>query len=45
MQRISDKLTNFLIEKNIVRNDDREIYIYGLLAMFSTSRLRNGKTL
>jgi accessory gene regulator B len=36
MQRISDKLTNFLIKKNIVRNDDREIYIYGLLAMFST---------
>jgi accessory gene regulator B len=36
IQRITDKLVDFLVEKEIIRNDDREIYIYGLLALFST---------
>jgi len=36
IQRISYKLTDFLLEKEIIREEDREIYIYGLLAMFST---------
>lgn len=36
LQRVSDRLTDLLLEKGIIKNDDREIYIYGLLAMFST---------
>lgn len=36
LQRISGRLTDYLVDKNIIRYDDREIYNYGLLAMFST---------
>lgn len=36
LQKISDRLTDILLEKNIIKNENREIYVYGLLAMFST---------
>jgi len=36
MQRISGKLTDYLLAKNIIMPDDREIYIYGIMALIST---------
>ncbi len=36
LQKISDRLTDILLEKNIIKDENREIYVYGLLAMFST---------
>lgn len=34
--RITDRLVDFLLKKDIIKYDDREIYIYGFLAVFST---------
>lgn len=34
--KITDRLVDYLLKKDIIKYDDREIYVYGFLAVFST---------
>ncbi|NLO99413.1 MAG: accessory gene regulator B family protein [Clostridiaceae bacterium] len=37
LQRLSEQFTDFLLMKEIIENENREIYEYGLVALFSTA--------